>query len=78
MDFSDALRAVKDGKRVRRAMWDKPGSPRSWAGSHLVLGVVHTAAGATFSQLLSEYPDGSVHSFAGANWDLLADDWEIA
>ncbi len=74
MDFSDALRAVKDGKHVRRPLWDPPDK----YGSRLYFSTVHTVAGATLSLLLVDYPDGTVHSFAGSNWDLLADDWELA
>ena len=73
MDFSDALRAVKEGKHVRRAIWEE-----HYTGGWLFLDAVRTADGATYSQLLVGFPDGRTGSFSGANADLLADDWELA
>lgn len=70
MDFSDALRAVKDGKRVRRAVWHD--NPDRW-GCWVELADVPPVG----DVLLVGYVDGASRLFAGANWDLLADDWEI-
>lgn len=75
MDFSDALRAVKDGKRVRRAMWSEH---EPLAGIGLTLDVVTTATGESFSQLLCDWPSGSIQPFSRSDADLLADDWEVA
>jgi hypothetical protein len=73
VNFGDALQAVKDGKAAYRPVWKE--IPRF--GDELFAAET-TAGGSTFRQLLIRYADGSVKAFAGANWDLLAEDWEIA
>jgi hypothetical protein len=63
MDFSDALRAVKDGRRVRRALWrELDGRAGTW------MELVPT----------DQVPDGAVVMvlFACGEWDILAEDWE--
>lgn len=80
MDFSDALRAAKEGKRVRRAIW-KPGGERDFAAIlHIELVSVAAQDGREcMPQLLCQDPaSGILRPFAGANWDLLAEDWELA
>lgn len=73
MDFSDALRAVKDGRRVRRKLWrELDGRVGAW----LEL-VTADQVGEVLACLIAE-PDGSVvmRLFACAQWDILAEDWE--
>jgi hypothetical protein len=75
VDFSDALRIVKDGGRVRRALWRELGGR---AGSWLEL-MPTDQAGEVLACPVAE-PDGStvVRLFACSQWDLLAEDWERA
>lgn len=68
MDFSEALRAVKNGQRVRRPFWTG-----RMEGRCLELVNVPPVG----DMLLVAYTDGVPRPFAGSNWDLLADDWEI-
>jgi hypothetical protein len=71
--FEEILPAVKAGGKARRALWD--GRGRGWAGCWLEL--VSLSRPLT-PQLVIGYPDEDVlRPFAGANWDLLADDWEL-
>lgn len=79
MDFSEALKLVKDGHRVRRAIW-KPGGARDYGAAHLELVSVAAQDGREcMPQLLcSDAASGLLRPFSGANWDLLADDWELA
>ena len=79
VDFSDALEAVKDGFKVRRVAW-KPGGARDQGIAHLELvSVAATDGRACMPQLLcADAATGILRPFAGANWDLLADDWEVA
>jgi hypothetical protein len=77
MDFSAALAALKDGKNVRRQAW--AGTMR---GLYLMLApeLVETFKGdeaTIMPQLLVMSQDGVLRPFSGANWDLLAEDWEI-
>jgi hypothetical protein len=78
VDFSDALKLVKDGKRVRRALWrDRP--ERGYGGFLELVTPAALADREFMPQLVVIYGDEAVvRPFAGANWDLLADDWEIA
>lgn len=79
MDFSDALRAVRDGKKARRAVWAS-GRP-DWRGIALELVQVIPAndGRSVMPVLMISYPGNEqpLRPFSGANWDLLADDWEI-
>lgn len=72
MDFSDALREVKAGRRVAREMWTEV--PRY--GRAVFLMKFPEEMQVT-DQLMMTCPDGVIRPFAGANWDLLADDWNI-
>ena len=75
MDFSDALRAVKDGRRVRRALWRELGGR---TGSWVEL-IRTDQAGDVLCCPVTE-PDGGVVMvpFACDQWDILAEDWEEA
>lgn len=75
MDFSDALRAVTKGERVRRALWREQGGR---VGAALELASPCLQDGREMQpQLVCPLPDGQVAAFGGTSWDLLADDWEI-
>jgi hypothetical protein len=68
VDFSDALREVRIGRRVKRAESDWILSlPRS----------VLVDGRKISSVLLCEYPNGILLTFAGGHIDLLAQDWEV-
>ena len=76
MDFSDALRAVRDGKRARRAPWREPG----WRlGSWVELARPGPCAdGAQIRDvLICPVPGGEAVLFACSQLDILADDWEL-
>lgn len=77
MDFSDALRAMKDGQRVRRAFWRESASPVYDAGVAAIM-LLTAPSGVTVEQIVVIKPDGKVRVFASSQWDLLSDDWEIA
>jgi len=70
MDFSDALREMKCGKRVRRLAW---GGEESLRGAHMKI----IPLPAPFEpQIMVGYANSDViRSFTGSHWDLLADDW---
>ena len=70
MDFSDALRAVRNGQRATRAIWARPPLD-GWLELQSFPGTQIT------DQLMIAYPDGTRRPFAGANWDLLSDDWSV-
>jgi hypothetical protein len=75
MDFSDALRIVKDGGRVTRPLWEELGGR---VGLWLEL-VPTDQVGEVLACVRSE-PDGStvMSLFACSQRDLLAEDWERA
>ena len=81
VDFSDALRAMKDGKKVQRALW--AGNPETRFGDIYAMIVEVTFRRGTVSspsepQIVIGYPDQDVlRPFAGTQWDILCDDWEI-
>ena len=75
MDFSEALRIVKDGGRVRRALWEELGGR---AGSWLEL-MPAGQVGEVLACAVTEPDGGTVMVlFAGSQWDLLAEDWKRA
>ena len=75
MDFSDALRIVKDGGRVRRALWGELGGR---AGSWLEL-VPADQVGEVLACPVAEPDGGTVMVLFGCSQrDLLAEDWERA
>jgi hypothetical protein len=79
MDFSEALTALKEGRKVRRAAWSGAGY-----NLHVILVPELTVQlqgdeATVMPQLLVMDGDsGMLRPFSGANWDLLADDWELA
>jgi hypothetical protein len=82
MDFSDALRIVKRGGRARRAAW-QAARRAEWQDVTLELvrlppqGETGRAVMPVLMVYYPHHPDNILRPFAGANWDLLADDWEI-
>jgi Protein of unknown function (DUF2829) len=65
VDFSDALRAMKDGKKVTRAVW---------VGYAMIMDMPAPLE----PQIVMGYAGKEVlRPFAGSQWDLLSDDWEI-
>ena len=77
MNFSEALTELKAGRKLRRAAWDEGGI---LLGLTIELAHVVTANDGrpVMPLLLTQGRDGILRPFAGAQWDLLADDWETA
>jgi len=68
--FDEILPAVKAGGKARRKLWaDLDGRVGSWIELVTVDGFGGVLAG--------PLPGGGYVLFSGANWDILADDWEI-
>ena len=73
MDFSDALRGIKAGKRAYRKVW---GEAERVSGAWVSLYKPEDPR--VDPVIMVGYPDDeALRVFAGSNWDLLADDWEI-
>jgi len=73
VDFSEALRELKAGKCVARKYWLEA---YRHSGAYLKLVVLPDPG--FMPQLLVRYRDEKVwRPFAGANWDLLSEDWQI-
>jgi hypothetical protein len=73
MDFSDALRAVKDGGRVRRALWRELGGR---ADTWLEL-MPTDQVGEVLACAVPEPGGGTVMVLFGCSQrDILAGDWE--
>jgi hypothetical protein len=77
VDFSDALRAARDGRRVRRALWLD-----SWLrGSWVELVPAHPLPdGRTVAEMLLVGHGGGepLRQFGGTSYDLAeAQDWEV-
>jgi hypothetical protein len=73
MDFADALRAVKDGRKVQRRSWQVPGK-----GWEMEIAQPALPDGRQVNPLLMcRREDGVMVPFTGGSWDLLADDWEV-
>jgi Protein of unknown function (DUF2829) len=79
MDFSDALKAVKEGKRVRRQTWQRLHPDRAGAWLELSSGYFDEQDRPVDPELMMCFPgEGNVlRSFAGSSTLLLAEDWEI-
>ncbi len=75
MNFSEVLRHVMSGKRVRRALWGTPEC--SAIGKWLELATLRDEHGNSEECLVVRFTDGSFRLFYGANWDLCAEDWEL-
>jgi uncharacterized protein DUF2829 len=76
MTFDEILPVVKAGGKAQRAIW------ASRYGPDAALELVHSPELAdgrrVMPVLVIGYGDsGVLRPFTGANWDLLADDWEI-
>ena len=75
MKFSEALELLQQGRRVRRRLW-------SGIGWNVQLELVHLddhQGIPVAPMLMSRYQEEGSWAwrpFSGANWDLLADDWE--
>jgi hypothetical protein len=70
VDFSSALTAARDGRRVRREAWaDLDGRAGLWMEIRFIPGL-----GAVMTCPL---PGGGLILFACSQWDILAEDWEI-
>lgn len=74
MTFDEILPLVKEGARVRRAVWE---GVRHGVWMELVH--VHADDGREADPILMiGYPGNQpLRLFTGGSWDLLADDWEI-
>jgi hypothetical protein len=89
VDFSDALRAVKDGARIARAGWNGKGMwvayspgfslPEYQVFSPAVKAFLNKdgADGHFLPYLMICSVDGSFVPWLASQTDLLADDWEI-
>lgn len=75
MNFGGALHALRDGGRVRRRAWLD--GRRIWEECWAELQVLQLPDGSASMELIViRYPDGGMHPFACAQWDILSDDWE--
>jgi hypothetical protein len=75
MDFGAALTAMREGKAIRRPGWR--GLP-SDTGIPFAR-IIQLDDNRFEPMIIVSYPGRSVcRPFAGMQWDLLADDWEIA
>lgn len=75
MDFSDALRAMKEGKAVRRAIWGTD-VPRL-AGASTIIATPQLPGMTLSPQILVVYTDGRANPWGCSQWDVLSDDWEL-
>jgi hypothetical protein len=75
VDFSDALRAMKAGKRARRAVWAAGGLPPYLEQTWIALHDLPAPYGLIL--MAERGPGDEWWPFAGAHWDLLASDWEV-
>lgn len=70
MDFGEALRIVKDGRKARRRDW---APPRGWYIE--LIPPVPGSSDVDWPYLAKAWSDGMV-AYAPTHADLLADDWE--
>lgn len=73
MDFSDALREMKAGEKARRVIWR---GNSLYGPATMEIMTLTTPDGRPVQQLMVCRP-GAVFPFAGSQWDILSDDWEI-
>jgi hypothetical protein len=77
MDFSEALRHLKDGKLIRRSGWNGKGMWLSLqipdAHSKMTLPYVYIE----YPEGSQAYPQGSRVPWLASQTDLLSDDWEL-
>jgi Protein of unknown function (DUF2829) len=77
MDFADAFRAMQNGGKVARAVWNDDRGGK-WQGSYLSV-VEMPPPFDPPAQMMIRYSGKAVmRAFAGTQWDLMADDWESA
>lgn len=74
MTFDEVLPLLRGGKKVRRRVWAGH-LEGTWVD--LVTFPQLPDGRQPMPQLMVEYPSGVLRPFAGANWDLLEDDWEV-
>jgi hypothetical protein len=72
MNFGDTLQLLREGNAVRRPGWQ--GLPTDTSRPY-----IHLTHPEGFDEMITvSYPGREIQRpFAGAQWDLLADDWEI-
>jgi hypothetical protein len=75
VDFSDALRLARQGKKIRRRFYAELNG-KVGESVELVQPVLPDGR-PVMPMLLCNKPDGVMTLFAGAQWDLLANDWEV-
>jgi hypothetical protein len=82
VDFSDALRAMQAGRKVRRIGWNTdPGITPGNAGNTMEIAsmtIENGGAAQVLRQIMVRRTDGSMLVFGGSQWDMLSDDWELA
>lgn len=71
VDFSDALKALKEGKKVTRPEWQVAYGHS--VGRYLMI----WRTPETGSMLMIMHPDGLLYPMSGSHRDILDDDWEI-
>jgi hypothetical protein len=76
MTFEQVLPLVKQGHLACRRLWLDSGGYRAAMTLELVQPVLADGR-PLMPQLVINSTDGIVRPFGGANWDLLADDWEL-
>lgn len=65
MDFSEALKLLKQGATIRRA---------SWSGTKRII-LVNNSEGMTLPYIMIITKDGNLGVYTATNCDILADDW---
>lgn len=70
MDFSDALRAAKNGEAIAREGWNGP-------GQHVALQVPDEHSKMRKPYLYISPVDGELVPWLASQTDLLAEDWQI-
>lgn len=68
MDFSEALKLLKQGKTVRRA---------SWSGSKQIKLIYDSSSELILPHIRIITKDGKVGVYTATNCDILANDWVL-
>jgi len=71
MDFGEAIRALRDGKRVRRAGWNGKGM---W----LALQVPDAGSKMSLPYIYMKTADDKLVPWLASQTDMLSSDWEFA
>ena len=74
MDFGQAIKALKLGKRVTRAGWNGAGM---WLEYRPASGVDLPFVRLSYPVHSKAYPDGARVSWAPSQTDMLAEDWKL-